>query len=138
MSTTSKGLPESGDLPIPAPPPGWLPLAENDLNELLSLPPNWNSYGARPIDPVIVRAAREMLHRLAQPHTPRPNVVPTVRGGVQLEWHTGGIDLELEFSSPDHVHTYYEEGESSEEADFDARTDLPQLSGLVARLSPGK
>ena len=27
-----------------------------------------------------------------------PSVVPTEPGGVQLEWHIGGVDIEIEFN----------------------------------------
>jgi hypothetical protein len=28
-------------------------------------------------------------------HTPAPSIVPTHGGGLQLEWHVGGVDVEL-------------------------------------------
>jgi hypothetical protein len=71
--------------------------------ELLELPPGWNSYNARPISKQNVNFALSLLGRIMLPNTPSPDVVPTVRGGVQLEWHIHGIDMEISVLSPDDV-----------------------------------
>ena len=39
---------------------------------------------------------------------PRPAVVPTVKGGVQLEWHANGLDLEIEISPDSGGSIFYE------------------------------
>lgn len=59
------------------------------FDALRRLGANWDSYGAPPLDPATVDRARMFLKRV--------HVCPCVRGGVQLEWHTHGIDLEIEF-----------------------------------------
>ena len=77
--------------------PSWLPGTLSELNELLDLPPNWNSYGARAIEPQAVVQAIQLLGAVTSEASPRPNVVPTRRGeGVQLEWHMHDIDVEVE------------------------------------------
>ena len=76
--------------------------------ELLALPQGWNSYSA---NPVAARNAIEAIRILLEYLTPgvlAPAVVPTVQGGIQLEWHTNGIDLEIYIESRSHV-TFFAE-----------------------------
>lgn len=55
------------------------------------LGPNWDSYGAGPIDQRAIDRAILMLDSLAGDWTP----VPMSDGGVQLERHDGGFDIEI-------------------------------------------
>src|SRR6476659_749758 len=100
MTTASHGGPEPGASLVSGSAPEWLAKADETLQTLLALPPNWNSYGARTIQPDVVQATSSLLHDIARDDTPQPAIVPTVRGGVQLEWHTRGVDLEIEIESP--------------------------------------
>ena len=59
------------------------------LNHLRALKPGWNSYGAPAIDERAIRAAEAILRTPGQ-------AVPTVHGGVQIEWHCDGVDAEFE------------------------------------------
>lgn len=68
------------------------------VDDLLKLPRNWDGYGADPIHPRCKAMVLDVLDRVVQEDTPPPSVVPTRPGGVQLEWHTNGIDLEIEIS----------------------------------------
>lgn len=60
------------------------------FDHLLQLPENWDSYGAPRLDPAVVERARLFLSRVS--------VVPCSDGAVQLEWHTHGVDLAIEFT----------------------------------------
>jgi hypothetical protein len=84
------------------------------LIELLELPGGWNSYSAKPIRKENVTFAVDLLARLMHEGTPAPTVVPKVRGGVQLEWHTKGVNLEIAIESPDDVTFFAEDIESNE------------------------
>jgi hypothetical protein len=105
------------------PPDDWiLPLLQK-VCQLGSLPPNWNSYGAKPIQRGIAAAAVTMLLNLLSPQDPVPAVVPTSHGGILLEWHMGGIDLEVDIRSPSTLHVALEEGNhrvETDRADFEA------------------
>lgn len=63
---------------------------------LLSLTKDWDSYGGEPIDPETVDKAVDVALALAHqfPAHP-PSLVPCSDGSVQVEWHTGGWDVEL-------------------------------------------
>ena len=77
--------------------PPWLTTsAVGIIRELLDLPAGWNSYGAKPVDAAAAAAALNLLVRSCKSSTPEPAIVPTNAGGTQIEWHTQGVDLELE------------------------------------------
>jgi hypothetical protein len=137
MATTPQKLARHSDATVTEPLPGWLVQTDEALQELLRLPPNWNSYGARPVSPDNVRAAKDLLRAIVQPETPRPSVVPTVGGGVQLEWHTGGIDLEIEIQAPGQYHVWLEDPQENLalQTEIDS-ADTPRLAELCARLIP--
>jgi len=67
-----------------------------EVKALYFLPPGWDSYDALPIDHRAITEALEATHYLVNyPKLSLPLVVPTKAGGVQLEWHTTEIDLEI-------------------------------------------
>lgn len=80
--------------------PDWIRPAEHAIQRLMELPAGWDSYGARPIEANAVDAILQVLGRTMERYSPAPAVVPTASGGLQLEWHAGGIDLEVE-ATPD-------------------------------------
>jgi hypothetical protein len=38
-----------------------------------------------------------------------PQIIPTVEGGVQLEWHRDGFDLEIEITCTGEIYADYED-----------------------------
>jgi hypothetical protein len=115
--------------------PEWLPETEEAIRRLTTLPPNWNSYGARAVQPPIVQSAIELLHEIVRRDTPCPSVVPTARGGIQLEWHTRGIDLEIELDLPERIQVLYEDAAGEEEWELEPGSSRERLANLTARLS---
>ena len=95
------------------------PIAEaiRQASELVQLPERWNSYGAKPVSSEAARAATTFVVKAvsAAPNLAAPAVVPTVRGGLQLEWHRQGVDLEIEFE-PDGSGSWYAEDRETEES----------------------
>ena len=66
--------------------------------ELLQLPRGWNSYDAEPVSYAAFEQTVEFLTTYLVEGIAGPALVPTVRGGVQLEWHRRGVDIEVEIS----------------------------------------
>ncbi len=117
-------------------PPGWLKPTFERLGRLLEMPANWDSYGAVPIDPYRVLAALNLLVLLMRDDTPAPAVVPTSRGGTQLEWHTRGIDLEIEALSGHRLVVFFEDSSSGEEWEGQVSMfDLGRVADYISRLS---
>ena len=111
------------------------------LASLLKLPAGWNSYRAKTIDVEQVGLATRVLHFLMRPDFPAPSVVPTVRGGVQLEWHRDGIDFEIETLTPENLRAYFSDEHSGREWESDIGADwAPLRQGLteIARTRKGR
>ena len=61
----------------------------------LSLREDWNGYGEQPIHESAVKRAVAVLNDVC-PMGPEPWVVPTSDGRVQIEWASGGFEIEVE------------------------------------------
>jgi len=92
-----------------APVPQWFTDAASSVTNLLRLPFGWDSYSAKPIDPRSAKAALDFLASLIGKQVQAPQIVPTVSGGIQLEWHQNGIDLEIEISASGSEKVYFED-----------------------------
>lgn len=121
---------------ISSPHPAWFADLRSRLEELSKLQPNWNSYGARPIAPAALGAVFGLLYQLARSSTPRPTIVPTSDGSVQVEWHTRGIDLEIRVASPSRFLVSFEDMQGDMEPfDRELRYDLTSLGKAIQALS---
>ena len=116
-------------------PPSWVWPTIEGLGGLLSLPANWDTYGASRTDPRYIHAALRLISDTLRDNTPAPSVVPTGRGGVQLEWHTRGIDLEVEFVTPSRLRVSYEDQHTGQAWESDLTRDLKPLTDAIATLS---
>ena len=116
-------------------PPAWLRPALGALAELLWLPADWDSYGALPVDPAHVHTMLEVLALVMRDDTPVPSVCPTNRGGVQVEWHERGIDLEIETLSAYTLGVSFEDSLTGTEWDREVDADLSPLTSCIADLS---
>lgn len=93
----------------------WMEAVAARFAELLALRDDWNSHGACPISPANILAAGRFLATVMEPATPAPTVVPTAGGGVQLEWHRAGLDVEVLFGEEDPPLLYVAEVDSERE-----------------------
>jgi hypothetical protein len=95
--------------------PAWLVRTVRVMHELRFLEPNWNNRGASAPDETAILLALELLHGAASHDTPPPDVVPTVGGGIQLEWHRCRMDIELEVSPERSVCLYWLDRDTARE-----------------------
>jgi hypothetical protein len=65
---------------------------------LLVLPFDWDRQGAPPIEPLTIQSALDALSLFMAQTSSLPAWTPTRDGGVQLDWHENGVDLEIEFN----------------------------------------
>lgn len=79
--------------------PKWLPETTKALYAILSLGDNWDTYGAKRINFETAAAVDELLREIMRPNTPAPQLVPVANGYIQIEWHLGDIDFEIEVES---------------------------------------
>jgi hypothetical protein len=68
---------------------------EETIRGFAQLEEDWDSYGGKTIDQRCIEQATTFLGEL-RPEV-RVQAVPTATGGVQLEWHGGGVDMEFSF-----------------------------------------
>lgn len=113
----------------------WLPAIISRLNELLQLDANWDSYGANRVQPEFAKNALWLLYDLMSNETPIPSLIPTPEGHLQIEWHTRGIDLEVEIESAASFHVSYEDKKNNQEWEGDLQYDVTQLATFIRELS---
>lgn len=122
---------------VDLPEPHWFQPVLDRMKHILELEEGWDSYGAPAIDPRAVRSALLLLDASMGAGVPVPAVVPSSRGGVQLEWHLGGIDFELEVFGSGQV-TLYREGprpEQNEEVSDTADTLRSRIAEILQALA---
>lgn len=96
--------------------PDWFIPVLRGFANVLTLPENWDGEGATKIDRGAVnRAVAAVDQLLVDGEAQAPSVVPTPDSGVQLEWHFGRKDLEVEFCPNGHAEFYYFDEASGEE-----------------------
>lgn len=115
--------------------PKWFEPVVESIVELLLLEPNWDSYGALPINWQLANATRELLFQIMEDDTPVPIVGPTNRGGIQIEWHERGIDLEIETISSHSFRASFEDSQTHEEWDCEINVDINLLIQCIRVLS---
>jgi hypothetical protein len=82
--------------------PTWSDAVEQRLAWILSLPDNWDGYGAAHVEHETVRRAWSFLGRVIPPDGEAPDIGPTKDGRLQFEWHRLNCDLEIRMrSAPD-------------------------------------
>ncbi len=103
--------------------------------DLLRLPAGWNSYSAKPIATETATHAIRLLAEFLNSQTPPPAVVPTVRGGIQLEWHTKGVNLEIYIDSANRVTFFAEQIDSDESSEEPLAGHEHTLTSWLERIS---
>jgi len=102
--------------------------------DLLGLQAGWNSYSAKPIEPRNAIRAVQLLFELLGSVTPQPIVVPTPRGGIQLEWHTQGVNIEVYINSPTDISFFAEQLGSSESTEQPLANHEDELKSWLERI----
>jgi hypothetical protein len=80
-----------------APPPPWLGPSIQSIGRLMMLPRNWDFDDAPPVHVPSAQSALEGLSLFMTDNTAPPQWTPTRSGGLQVDWHQNGIDLEIAF-----------------------------------------
>jgi hypothetical protein len=80
-----------------------------------------------------------ILNLLAQAEVdglPPPSVVPASGGGIQLEWHLGVRELEIEFHSQDSAEYIYTDTHTGAEVEKAFRPDYYRIREVLAYIAP--
>lgn len=115
-------------------PPTWVRPTVKAILSILRLEPGWDLSGGRPIDPMLVGPAIKILSSIMDYDSPSPSVVPTSVGGIQFEWHKGGMDLEINVA-PTGDALFEFEATNRQEIEGRLPDDIGVLTELISRLS---
>ena len=108
-----------------------------NLDPLLELPHNWDSYGASPVqEETAAIAERTLIQLLRQGVTP-PSLFPTPDGGISLDWRTPSIEFALHFRRRGEPLAYFLDEESGEEWEEELATAMPQVREILTTLADG-
>lgn len=115
--------------------PAWQHRVRARLDQLRALPQNWDGYHSVAISPSVVQFVMDVLGSAMPPFTSAPSIVPVSGGGLQLEWHEGGLDIELYVSKPYQAELYvgYLDGRPSLEMDLNA--DFEDLTDALREIA---
>lgn len=76
--------------------PAWLNGVRRKLQELYDLPVGWDGRRAPPSTKRAVEGTLRVLFAVMRPDSVTPHLVPLPDGGIQIEWHANGHDIEVE------------------------------------------
>ncbi len=114
----------------------WLDPVIDSLDQLLGLEDGWDSYSASRIDAGTAEAVVDLLGEIMLPGTPVPALVPLRSGGIQIEWHERGVDLEIQVRSQTDVRASYDNlGDGDGWDDKKLGANIGPLRGPIRKLS---
>lgn len=110
--------------------------AKNELDELVKLKENWDSYGALPVDHDSVLHARRLLLSLWGKGIPCPTVTASPAGNAAFCWDDGAASVDVEVMGNGLFHVVHVDHKTGETREFEypvvfAATRLPGLVGPV-------
>jgi hypothetical protein len=109
------------------------------IASLMELRDDWNSYGGKRPTREAANDALRLAQLAAALGAPEPSIVPTAGGGIQLEWHVAGKDLEVEcVGGGTHV-VVFDNPASGDPWDYELRFgDLARLTEALRLLGSGR
>jgi len=115
----------------------WEAAVVQALVRLVNMPAGWDSYNAPPLRRDAAHFALEILQRVMRPRTPIPQVIPSAAGGVQLEWHEKGVDLELHITAPYQWELWFRDLQdpNSQPVSLELTDDFTELKRPIALLT---
>ena len=114
----------------------WVGSILQGFANLLTLEANWDGENGKPIAPALVSSALKFVDRILMVdlRLPAPSIVPISDGGLQIEWHRGGKDFEIEFSPDRSIRYYYYDSSTGGEQEGLVTHDLSTVQQLLQHL----
>ena len=112
----------------------WLKPTLQSLQDLLQLPQDWDGYGAVRIQEQIAQKALMVLVEVMENDAPAPSVVPLSDGGIQVEWHQRGRNIEIEFPADKAPDFYYYEDGTELESEGQVSRNYDRIQAYIADL----
>lgn len=118
--------------------PDWLDRAVARFNELGVMRRGWDGAGARPptqtAGVAALRAVIEIMSAL-DAGAPVPAIVPMFDGGIQLEWHSRELDIEISVDPDGNRHVWLSANDGLIEIDEDFRGAVDNVRKHLGTLS---
>ena len=132
-TTTSQRGPKVVTVEMTKEPTPWLKQALDRISALTALAEGWDGYGGRAVDASVVMDAVRFLTEVAYPGISNPSIVPLATGGLQIEWHRGGVDVEVIFcdEDPGLLVLDHDSGDEHELPISDAASEVTRLLGRL-------
>ena len=105
------------------------------FNEVVSLPEGWDGYTGVPVSFATAQFAAQMVERLCVSDVPTPSVIPGTDGSVQVEWHTGGYDVELDVLGPLEVEGYRLNQATGKVDELEIESDFSQIAQWISDIA---
>jgi hypothetical protein len=113
--------------------PSWLRAVVESVAELLSLAPDWDSYGAAQVSLRAAQSAVQLLLRFSNENgIEPPALVPTSRGGLQLEWQRTRRIVEVEITAQGSAVLFVADIQRGEESEVVLTQSLDPLRRALA------
>lgn len=88
------------------------------VQTLLNLSPDWDGYGSPPPSKEAADIAFRLVSEVKENFRKPAHVCPVGGGGIQLEWHVGEKDLEIEIESDGSVGYLAVDGQKMQEGEL--------------------
>lgn len=118
--------------------PHWLRDIAQRLDELTDFPTGWDGHDARPMTEDAVVMMLHVLQQVATPGVPVPDMVLSPEGGLQVEWHQGGWDVEIEVRASGDIEAWARPVDGRDAMWSETLVDLPQFVQVLRGLAEGR
>ncbi len=109
----------------------WMQHAIDRLGHLCRLRRGWDGHNGLPANKSTALFASSVIGSLMLPNIPAPSIMPLSYGGIQVEWHRNGWDIEIEIAGPNQVFVYTRELTSGIEQEFSGGANLSRLRQII-------
>lgn len=109
----------------------WRKEVESRLEGYTQMQHGWDTYDAPPPRSEAVFFALSIIHELESSRLIRPHIVPSSAGGIQLEWHTNDLDIELHVEAPYLSELWWRRHSNGEEESAELTNDFSALSQIL-------
>ena len=137
ISTAAEGTGEAFEQPyiaLRSEPPSWFTECVDTIKGLEQLQVNWDSYGARAVEPRSIENAVVVLCELARIETvERPTVTASPEGHAALCWDYGDRSLDVEFLPDGQIEYVFMNQKDPSKDDEGIIREIQVLANLLTR-----
>lgn len=112
----------------------WVVELKDRFDELTALPRGWDGYAGCPVSFNCAQFAANLIERLFVSSLPAPQLVPGGDGTLQIEWHRGQFDIEIDVLAPYEVVATRHDLESGASEEIELQSDFNPLGVWLSEL----